>query len=428
MTSPRTRELWLLVIAALCVTAGLATTYIALQNIVAIGSLVYGLVFIALFAIAHIVVRRCVPLADPVLLPAVMMLCGLGVTMLYRLNNDVARQQTYWIILGVGLLCLLLALLPDHRVLEQYMFVIGTAGVAALIVTISPLGTSVNGSQLWIRAGQFQIQPGEFAKLAIVIFLAAYLRTNRELLQRGLSLKHLGPLVMFWGASMVLLVMMNDFGTSLLFYGTFLLMVYVATARLSFVLLGLAAFGAGAAAVYVSADHVRQRFIIWLDPWTDAQDSGYQLVQGLYALAHGGMFGRGLGRAFLVADDGSYVIPDVHTDFIFTAIGADLGWIGSMMTIMLFLTVSWRGFHIATRCTDGFSTLLAFGLAATFALQTAIIIGGVVRLVPLTGQTLPFVSYGGSSILANSLLIGLLLVISHNTARDQLKMSRQAQA
>jgi cell division protein FtsW (lipid II flippase) len=288
--------------------------------------------------------------------------------------------------------------------------------VLALLITISPLGHTVNGSHLWVSLGPISIQPGEFAKLAIVIFLAAYQRENRELLSSGLSMRHIGPLLLFWGASLVLLVAMNDFGSSLLFYGTFVLMVWVATGRTSFAVLGIGAFVGGSVVVYHIAGHVQQRFDIWLDPWKDAQGAGYQLLQGIFALADGGLFGRGLGQAYLVTGSGQTLIPAAHTDFIFAALADELGLVGGIGLLLVYVLVAWRGLAISIAARDGFTKLLAFGLTATFALQSVIIVGGVVRLLPLTGQTLPFVSYGGSSILANFILVGLLLAIS-NRAR-----------
>lgn len=411
----RTRELVYLLAAALAVSLAYATVFIARSNVVDAASLTWAGFFLALYLLAHVAVRRFAPLADPYLLPITALLSGLGITMVYRLNASLASKQAIWLVVAVVGMLLLLYFVPDHRRLEHYKYVIGVAGVLALVVTVSPLGKTVNGSKLWIDFGLFQIQPGEFAKLAIVVFLAAYLREHRELLRMRMSIKHLGPLLLFSGASLALLVLMRDFGTSLLFFGTFLLMVYVATARVGYVTAGLALFGAGSALVYTAAPHVKARFDIWLDPWKDSQDAGYQIVQGLFALADGGLFGRGLGQALLVAPDGSYLIPDVHTDFIFAALADELGFVGAVGMLLVYALFTWRGFAIAGSCTDGFSKLLAFGLTATFAIQTVIIVGGVVRLLPLTGQTLPFVSYGGSSVVANFALMTMLLVISHRT-------------
>ncbi|MBC7643802.1 MAG: cell division protein FtsW [Thermoleophilia bacterium] len=413
--SPRTRELIYLVLVGVAVAAAYSTMYIAQSKVLDYGSLAWGGVFFALLLVAHLATRRFVPLGDPYLLPAAGLLCGLGVTEIQRLTPDLSGRQTAWLVIGMIAFIGVLAGLRDHHVLEQYQYLIGAGGVLALIITVSPLGHEVNGSQLWINFGPVNIQPGEFAKLAIVIFLAGYLAANREVLGRGVSMRHLGPIALFWGASLALLVLMNDFGTSLLFYGTFLLMLYVATARAWYLGAGGLAFAAGSYFVYHAAAHVHQRFDIWLDPFKDERGAGYQLVQGLFALADGGLFGRGLGQAFLVGANGNTLIPDAQTDFIFAALADELGWVGAVGVLLIYVVVAWRGYAIAAQAQDGFSKLLAFGLATTFALQSLIIVGGVVRLLPLTGQTLPFVSYGGSSVLANFLLIGILLVISHNT-------------
>jgi len=401
--------------AVLVATLAYAMVFVAQSEVLDPGSLAWGGFFCLLMVGAHLAVRRWAAAADPYLLPATALLCGIGATMIYRLDPDNASRQTTWLVIGVAAFALLLARLPDHRVLEHYKYLIGAGSVLALALLVTPLGYNVRGARLWLDLGPVGIQPGEFAKIGLVIFLAAYLRENRELLGRGFSPKHLGPLLLFWGAGLGLLVVLNDFGTSLLFYGTFLLMLYVATGRLGYMLVGLGAFLAASLAVYRLVPHVADRFEVWLDPWTDERGGGYQLVQGLYALADGGLFGRGLGQGYLVGENGNTIIPDAHTDFIFAAVADELGFVGAVGILLVYVVVSWRGFAIASRCHDGFSKLLAFGLAAVFAAQSIIIVGGVVRMLPLTGQTLPFISYGGSSVLANFLVIALLLRISHQS-------------
>jgi cell division protein FtsW (lipid II flippase) len=417
--SPRTREAVWLVIVGIAVAAAYGTVWLAREHVVTGEALAWGGSFVALLLAAHLVVRRTVPLADPWLLPAAGLLTGLGITMTFRIRPDLAGKQTAWFVLALVLLAALLLLVRDHHLLERYKYVIGAGSVLALAITVSPLGKTVNGSQLWIDFGPIQIQPGEFAKVGIVIFLAAYLRENRELLALRFSPKHLGPLLLFWVASLGLLVLMNDFGTSLLFYGSFLMLVFVATGRAWYPIVGGAAFVAGAAMVYRIAPHVQDRFDVWLDPWADASGRGYQPLQALFAIADGGLLGRGLGQAYVVAENGATIIPDAQTDFVFAVIADELGFIGAVGVLLLFVVFAWRGFSIAARCRDGFSKLLAFGLSAVFAMQAIIIVGGVVRMLPLTGQTLPFVSYGGSSLLANWLLVGLLLLISHHGALER---------
>lgn len=413
---PRTREAIWLVVVGVAVALAYGTVWLSRQQVVSGTGLAWGGAFLALLLGAHLVVRRTLPLADPWVLPCAGLLTGLGLTFVYRIAPDLAGKQTAWFVLSLVLMSLLVTLLRDHHVLERYQYVIGAGSVLALLITVSPLGSTVNGSQLWIDFGPMQIQPGEFAKLGIVVFLAAYLRDHRELLAQRVSPKHLGPLALFWLASLGLLVLMNDFGTSLLFYGTMLLLVYVATGRAWYPIVGGAAFVAGSAFVYTSSARIQERVDVWLDPWSRPETTGYQPLQALFAIGDGGLLGRGLGQAYVVTEQGRTLIPDAQTDFVFAVIADELGFVGAVGVLLLYVVFAWRGFAIAASCRDGFSKLLAFGLSAVFAMQAIIILGGVVRLLPLTGQTLPFMSYGGSSLLANWLIVGLLLMISHRAA------------
>ena len=307
--------------------------------------------------------------------------------------------------------------------LDHYRYLIGAVGLALLIVTIV-LGTTINGSKLWIHAFGFSIQPSEFAKLAIVIFLAGYLDDKKVLLSvpdrhvLGVPFpapKYLGPLLIMWVLSLAMLVFMKDFGMALLFMSIFIALMYMATARIVYVVTGVGMFAvAGAIAVYF-VPHVHERFAIWLDPWKDALGSGYQLLQSLFTIADGGIAGAGFGRGYLLFPNHTPVVPELQTDFIFAAVANEMGLIGAAGIILVFMLFAWRGFRIAVYAPDGFSKLLAAGLATAFALQTFIIIGGVTRLIPLTGVTLPFVSYGGSSVTANLVLVALLLMVSNRT-------------
>ena len=269
----------------------------------------------------------------------------------------------------------------------------------------------------------FSIQPSEFAKLAVVIFLAGYLDQNKEMLSvptgrllglRVPPLKYFGPLIVMWVLSLLMLIVMKDFGMSLLFLTTFIAMTYMATTRVAYVVTGAALFVAGAAGAQLVA-HVHERFAIWIDPWKTASTSGYQLLQSLFAMADGGLVGAGFGRGYLLYSNHVPTVPDLQTDFIFSAVANELGLVGAIGLILLYLLFAWRGFHIALQATDGFSKLLAAGLATVFGLQSFIIVGGVTRLIPLTGITLPFVSYGGSSLTANLVLVALLLMVSHRS-------------
>jgi cell division protein FtsW (lipid II flippase) len=270
-----------------------------------------------------------------------------------------------------------------------------------------------------VELGPIAFQPGELAKVLLVVFLAGYLRDNRELLSRRIpSPKHFGPLLLVWGGAMLVLFQTNDLGGGLLYFSVFLAMLYVATGRWLYVAGGLGLFAVGAYGLYQVVPRVETRVSVWLDPWSDPFGDGYQLVQSIYAISSGGLFGSGLGRGVLVAPGGSTYIPFLETDFVYSAIAQELGLAGAVAVVLLYVLVVHRGFRIAMLADDGFSKLLAAGLTGALGLQAFIIAGGVTGLIPLTGITLPFVSYGGSSIVANSLLLALLLMISDRVNRD----------
>jgi cell division protein FtsW (lipid II flippase) len=322
---------------------------------------------------------------------------------------------------------LVLVFVRDLKVLRDYRFVIGIVGLLLLLFT-AIFGREINGARLWVAFGPVRFQPAEFGKILLVVFFAAYLVDIREALtvstRRVLGVplppfRYLAPLLTIWALSMVLMIFMKDLGTSLLFFGALLALLYVATGRFFYVVVGLVLFVAGAALLYFIFPHVQTRIDIWLDPWKDPSGKGYQIVQSLFALAAGGLFGRGLGQGYLIMQSGHTIIPALETDFIFSAIGEELGLVGAVGIILLFLIFTYRGFRIAARARDDFSRLLATGLTSIFALQAFLIMGGVIKLIPLTGITLPFVSYGGSSIVANFVLLALLLRTSDRVARDE---------
>ena len=426
--SLRTRELLNLVVLGILTTIGFVSVYLASQEVPEFSttSLSYAAFFLALFVVAHVVVRLRLPLADPHLLPIAGILTAIGLTMIYRIEPDTAFKQGVWVVIGVGVFAATCLLLRDYRRLDALKY---TCGIAALVLLALPavpgLGLEVNGARLWVSVGPLQFQPGEFAKVLLVIFLAGYLRDNRELLSMGYgrlgvpSPKHFGPLLLIWGGAMLVLLQTNDLGGGLLLFSIFLAMLYVATGRWPYVAVGLALFAAGSWVLYQAVPRVGDRIGIWLDPWEDADGAGYQLVQSIYSIAAGGIFGTGLGEGVLVRQDGATYIPYLETDFIYSAIAQELGLAGAAAVILLYLVFCYRGFRIAMSADDGFSKLLAAGLTATLAIQTFIIIGGVSGLIPLTGITLPFVSYGGSSIVANFLLLALLLMVSHHVAEQQ---------
>ena len=415
----RNRELAALLTVGALTAIGFATVYIALESQISGGSLGYAVFFFGLYLVAHFVARVTVPLADPYLLPMAALLTAIGLTEIYRLGPDKAFRQGLWIVIGVGVFAATLFWLRhDYRVLERYKYVFGvTALVLIFLPRLPVIGEPINGSRLWIHVGSLQFQPGELGKIALIVFLAAYLRERREVLAQG-RLKDWVPLLVIWGAAMLLLFVTNDLGSALLYYGIFLAMVYVATARLSFVAAGLGLFLVGAFAVTQVTPHVQQRVDVWLDPYKHAESSGYQILQSLYSIAHGGFGGTGLARGIVTTPSGQQVVPDLNTDFIYSALAQELGLVGAAAILLLYMAFVLRGFQIALAATDGFSKLLAAGLSFGFAFQAFVIVGGITRVIPLTGITLPFVSYGGSSIVANFLLVAGLMLISNRANRE----------
>jgi cell division protein FtsW (lipid II flippase) len=411
--SLRTRELMSLVVVGTLVGFGFASVYIARQEVVNSASLSYGLFFLGLYIAAHVIARVTVPNADPYLLPMAGLLTGIGLTEIYRLDEHDAFKQGLWIVIGLGAFAATLTLLhADFRRLESYKYLFGLSAIALLILPAVPLlGKTVNGARLWVHVGPVHFQPGELAKILLIVFLAGYLREKREVLAQ-FRLKDLGPLFLVWGCAMLVLVVTNDLGGGLLYFGIFLAMLYVATAQIWFVIAGGALFVAGAAALYNVIPRVEERVQIWLDPWDDPFGQGYQTIQSLYSIANGGFGGAGLGQGTYTDSDGNWLIPYLNTDFIYSALAQELGLVGICGFLLVYMLFAARGFRIALLAQDGFSKLLAVGLTFAFTLQAFIIIGGIVRLIPLTGITLPFVSYGGSSIVANFVLLAGLLLVS----------------
>jgi cell division protein FtsW (lipid II flippase) len=421
--SRRNVELLLLVLVGVTATVAYASVYAARFHELSRDSVTTGAVFVVLFLVVHLAERRYLAQADPYLVPIAALLSAIGLTEIYRISPALAWKQGEWLLIGVVLFVTTVVVVRDVHRLDAYRYLIGLVGLLLLAVT-AVAGTSVNGARLWIHAAGFSIQPSEFAKIAIVVFLAGYLDQNKEMLSVPTSrllgvpvppLKYFGPLLVMWVLSLCMLVFMKDFGMSLLFLATFIAMLYMATTRLAYVVAGAALFAVGAGGAYRYVGHVHERFAIWLDPWRTAATSGYQLLQSLFAMADGGIVGPGFGRGYLLYANHAPTVPELPTDFIFSAIANELGLTGAVGLILLYLLFAWRGFHVALRAPDGFSKLLAAGLATVFGLQTFIIIGGVTRLIPLTGITLPFVSYGGSSLTANLILVALLLMVSHHS-------------
>ncbi|HEV2712214.1 MAG TPA: FtsW/RodA/SpoVE family cell cycle protein [Gaiellaceae bacterium] len=419
--SLRNREFASLIVVGTLVGFGFASVYIARQEVVNSASLSYGLFFLGLYIAAHVIARITVPNADPYLLPMAGLLTGIGVTEIYRLDENDAFKQGLWIVIGLSAFAATLFLLSDDfRRLESYKYLFGLSAIGLLLLPAVPgLGKTVNGARLWVHVGPVHFQPGELAKILLIVFLAGYLREKREVLAQ-FRLKDLGPLFLIWGCAMLVLVVTNDLGGGLLYFGIFLAMLYVATAQVWFVIAGGALFGGGAAALYTVIPRVQDRVEIWLDPWDDPYGKGYQTIQSLYSIANGAFGGTGLGQGTFTTADGTPLFPYVNTDFIYSALAQELGLVGICGFLLVYMLFAARGFRIALLAQDGFSKLLAVGLTFAFTLQAFIIIGGILRLIPLTGITLPFVSYGGSSIVANFVLLAGLLLVS-NRANEALE-------
>ena len=411
MRTRRDTELFLLLAAAPAVGLLFALVHGASRSTLGWQDFAVPLGLLAAFLGAHVAARFFAPGADPVLLPVTFLLSGTGVAFITRLDSSSGASQVLWMFAGVLALVGTLVLVPSLERLARYKYTIALGGVGLLILP-AIIGVEVNGAKLWLRFAGMSFQPAEVAKVLIVLFLAAYLAENREVLsvstKRVLGvwlppLKHLGPLLLMWALSLIVLVAEKDLGSSLLFFGVFLIMIYAATGRSGYVVVGLGLFAVGAFAAYSMFSHVQTRVAIWLDPFADATGRGYQLVQSLFAFGAGGMIGVGPGRGLPLR------IPFVQTDFIFAAIGEELGLLGGAAIVVAFLVFCLRGLATGTRARSDMASFTAVGLVATFGLQAFVILGGVTRLIPLTGITLPFVSYGGSSVLANFMLLGLLM-------------------
>jgi cell division protein FtsW (lipid II flippase) len=426
----RGAELFLLVVSLVVGIGAYAAVGLGVDGTVPANLFGYGGWLAVLAVGCHVLVRILAPYADPVLLPVVVALNGLGLAMIHRIDlaelaqnedaNTFARDQLIWMTLGVMLFALVLVVLRDHRRLQAFTYTCGFAAIVLLLLPLLPvLGTEINGARIWINLGPMSFQPGEIAKVLLVIFFAGYLVLHRDALalagRRVLGIdfprgRDLGPILVMWLVSLAILVFQRDLGSSLLFFGLFLVMLYVATERPGWLVVGGTLFAAGAYVGYLLFSHVQARVGAWLDPFGSEYDS-YQIVQGMYGQAWGGLVGRGLGQG------DPTLIPFSYSDFIIAAIGEELGLTGVMAVILLYGLIVERGLRTALVCRDGFGKLVATGLAVVFALQVFVVIGGVTKLIPLTGLTTPFLSYGGSSLVANWAIIALLLRISDQARR-----------
>jgi len=430
--SARNRELLGLIPASLLVTAGFAGVFIQRSNVLSNVSLTYGALFLGLCIAAHIFIRITLPRADPYMFPLVAVLASFGLVMVYRIDPTLARQQAQWFVLGLILFAATILLVRDYRKLERYRYIIVLISLGLLVLPRLPgIGYAANGAYLGVRIpGLFVFQPAEFAKIGLVIFLASYLRDTRQVLVQGgrrflgipvPPLKQFGPVVVIWGLAMATLVVLSDTGSSVMFYGALLAMLYVATNRLSFVVIGLIAAAIGFWYLGTHIPHIHARVETWLHPLNPtlyhAPLGSYQVANSMFAQAAGGMFGQGFGQAALTLPNGGALLPAPQTDMIYAVITDELGLFGAVAVLMTYLLLVARGFKTAMLARDSFSTLLAAGLSAMLALQVFVIVGGVTRVIPLTGVTLPFISYGGSSIVANLVLVALLLLVSDRARR-----------
>ncbi len=421
--APRRLELGLLILGTL-ITA-LAYGLLNIDDTVSARADVavfFGVILLLLLG-AHLVIRFVAPNADGLLLPLAALLNGLGYVVIARLDPGLADSQAAWTFIGIGAFSAVLLLLPDLRWLADFRYTLALLGVVMLLLPLIPgLGRTINGARIWLRAGPFSIQPGEFAKIVLAAFLAGYLTDKRELLtisNRRVGplnvpdFKHFGPMLLALGVALMVMVFQRDLGSSLPFFTLFLVMFYVATGRAAYVAAGLVLFSGASFLSWKSFSHVQRRVDIWLHPFADPKDKGFQIVEAWFGLADGGVTGTGLGRGLPTK------VPYAETDMIFAAIGEELGLLGATAVLAAFMFLVAAGFRVAASANQPFEKLLATGLTSLLGFQAFIIVGGVLRVLPLTGVTLPYVSYGGSSLISNYVILALLVRISESSARSE---------
>jgi cell division protein FtsW (lipid II flippase) len=431
----RGAELFLLILALIVGVGAYAAVGLGVKEKVPPDIVSYGGWLAALIIAAHITVRLVAPYADPVLLPIVAALNGIGLAEIHRLDlatdHHYARQQLTWMTLGVALFVVTLVFLRDHRVLQRFTYTSGLLAILLLLLPMAPgIGKTVNGARIWIHIGTMSFQPGEVAKVLLVVTFAGYLVLHRDALAlagRRVAMvdlprgRDLGPILAMWVVSLGILVFQHDLGSSLLFFGLFLIMLYVATERPGWLVVGVTMFAVGSYLVYVFVAHVRERFLLWSDVWAhygqNTDDKGRQTVETMFGMAYGGLIGRGLGQG------SPWRIPFAQSDFIFGAIGEELGLTGSLAVILLYGLSVERALRAALISRDDIGKLLATGLGGAIALQVFVVIGGVTHLIPLTGLTTPFLSYGGSSLVANWVIVAILLRISDAARRPPPDLS-----
>jgi len=416
VTNRRNTELGLMLLVVIITAAAYVLASLGADARIPPNIIPFLVIVLGLLLLAHVALRRLAPDANPILLPVAALLNGLGYVIIAGLDEQLARQQAVWTAIGIAAFVATLVVVRRPRALERYRYTFALVGLGLLLMPLLPgIGKTINGSRIWVAVGPVNFQPGEVAKVVLALFFAAYLADQRELIATSVwkvgplrlpDPKYLGPVVIAWLVSLVVMVYQKDLGSSLLFFTLFVVMLWVATERPSFLVLGAGLFAAGAYVAWRMFGHVQTRVEIWIDPWKDPSGSGYQIIQGLFAMAFGGVVGTGLGLG------GQVRIPASENDFIFAVVAEQLGLLGGTLVIMAFLLMVGAGLRIALVADHAFDKLLATGLTLLLGVQAFVIIAGVTRLLPLTGVTLPFVSYGGSSLVVNYVLLALLLRLS----------------
>ena len=415
-----------MILALLVTTVGFATLVFSQEA--TSPPLIYGAYYAGVLFGVYLFIRVWLPHSDVLLLPLVTFLTGIGLVTIYRLTYNVegienlATTQALWILVGSAAMLFIVLFFRNYHSIFEYKYLLALGGLFLIALTFTPLGYEVNGARLWVSIGPINFQPSEFARLALVFFFAGYLADKRTVMAAtsssflGIQLpsfKYFGPVAVVWALSLGILVFEKDLGSSLIFFAVPLLMLYVATGRIAYIILGFLLFAGGSYLAYLLIGRVQIRVDNWLDPWSDPNGTGYQIVQSLFNISDGGILGTGLGEGF------SQTIPEVQTDFIFATIASELGLLGGTVLLLAFLIFVYRGIKISMLAADDASKLLAYGLTSMFALQTLVIVGGVIKAIPLTGITLPFISYGGSSVVGSFILTGLLLVVSEKAGRQE---------
>ncbi len=434
----RNSELGLVVMAAAITAVAYVLAALGKNSEMPATIVPFLIALLGLLIVAHIAVRAFAPGADGTLLPLAVLLNGVGYVMIARLSDERAAKQTTWTFVAIVAFVLTLMIVQRPQDLARYKWTFLFVGAAALMMPLVPgVGSSVGGARIWVSLGAINLQPGEFAKIALALFFAGYLADNRELIAAGTKTlgpmhipeaRYLLPITFAWGFAVAVMVAEKDLGSALLFFTLFTVMMWLATERAIYLLLGLALFAGAAYVAYHVVDVVKVRVDIWLDPWSRYEGKGYQPAQAMFAFANGGTGGTGLGMG------SPNKIPAASTDYIFAAIGEELGLVGATAVLIAFMLIIGAGLRIAMRADRPFEKLLAAGLTTIIGVQAFIIMAGVLRVVPVTGITLPFVSYGGSSLVANYVLLALLIRVSDSTAKrlgevpDQLTMGERLEA